>query len=343
MTTVGVGERGLDPVADRGAGGAGDEVAVGRGDRFAQQVAEADRLDHRGLGVLGGDDDLHLGSGKERELLGQRDILVPRRDDRQPSRAAPNRDLALPLVQEPLDERESLAAAGIAEPAHALDQRRLERRAVAPPLAEPLGVGALERAPEADAGVAHRDHHDPPAEPAPEGVRLHRDPAAGAGVLNNILASLRKRHTEPERGLQLEAELAVQDARGALRRSCPTTSCTSSEARTGVTSSSTSDGPVAAGSRHFAVHLEQLGGIAEEAGPRPVALHVVAARHREQRPLALRLRQRLAGGQHADQPVGRGPLGAAGVDQQPAPPAARRRSRRRTGRSSGRRSAPGLR
>ena len=85
---------------------------------------------------------------------------------------------------------------GIAEPAHALDQRRLEGRAVAPAVAEPLGLGALERAAEADPGVAHRDHHHPPAQAPAEGIRLHRHPAAGAGVLHNILARLRKRHSE---------------------------------------------------------------------------------------------------------------------------------------------------
>ena len=50
--------------------------------------------------VLGGDDDLHLGSGEEREMLGQRDVVVPRRHDREPRRAAPDRDLALPPVQD---------------------------------------------------------------------------------------------------------------------------------------------------------------------------------------------------------------------------------------------------
>ena len=37
----------LDTVPDGGAGGAGDEVPVGRGDRLAQQVADVDGLDHR--------------------------------------------------------------------------------------------------------------------------------------------------------------------------------------------------------------------------------------------------------------------------------------------------------
>src|SRR6185503_1509192 len=37
----------LDSVPDGGAGGAGDEVPVGRGDDLAQQVADVDGLDHR--------------------------------------------------------------------------------------------------------------------------------------------------------------------------------------------------------------------------------------------------------------------------------------------------------
>ena len=40
-------ERVLDPVADRRAGGPGDEVAVGRRRRLTQQVTDPDRLDHR--------------------------------------------------------------------------------------------------------------------------------------------------------------------------------------------------------------------------------------------------------------------------------------------------------
>src|SRR6478736_4840807 len=84
-------------------------------------------------------------------MFGQWDVLVPRRHDREARRAAPDRDLALPLIQKALDEGEALPSAGIAEAAHALDQRRFERCAVPPAVAEPLGVGALERASEADA------------------------------------------------------------------------------------------------------------------------------------------------------------------------------------------------
>ena len=134
------------------------------------------------------------------------------------SRAVPLRIEILPsqLVEKSLDAGESLAPAGIAEPAHALDQRGLQRGAVAPPLSESLGMGALEGAAKPDTRIADRDDRDPAAEPAAEGIHLNRDPATGAGVLHNILARLRKRHTESPRRRSLEAQLAVQNARGGL-------------------------------------------------------------------------------------------------------------------------------
>src|SRR6185295_7127676 len=205
-------------------------------------------------------------------------------------------------------------AAGIAEAADTLDQRRLERRPVAPALAEPFGVGALERAPEADARVAHRDHHHPPAEPPAESVGLHRHPAARAGVLHNILACFRKRHTEPQRRLHLESQLAVKDARGALGDLLdhfvhvlggPDRGDVEQDIR----------GSRGGRLRHLAVQLEQLGRIGEEARAGPVALHLVAGRHREQRPFVLPLRQRLPGREHREQAIGRGPLRAAGIEQ----------------------------
>ena len=96
---------------------------------------------------------------------------------------------------------------------------------------------------EADARVAHRDHRDV-AQATPEGVDLHRHPAAGAGVLHNILARFGKRHTEAHRGVALEAQLPWR-MRDAVSLIFSTTWCPSSIARTGVTSRSTSLGPVA--------------------------------------------------------------------------------------------------
>ena len=72
---------------------------------------------------------------------------------------------------------------------------------------------------------------------------------------------------------------------------------------------------MAAAPGHLAVELEQLGCLGEETGPSPVALHLVAGGHGEQRLLPLRFGQRLAGRQDSDQAVGRGPLRAAGIDQ----------------------------
>src|SRR3954468_14017175 len=53
----------------------------------------------------------------------------------------------------------------------------------------------------------------------------------------------------------------------------------------------------------------------KEAGPSPVALDLIAGRNREQRLLPLGFRQRLTSSQEADQSVGRGPLGAPGIEQ----------------------------
>ena len=199
------------------------------------------------------------------------------------SRAVPLRIEILPShwSRNRLIERESLTAPGIAEATHALDQRGLQRRAVAPAIAEALGVGALERAAETDAGIAHRDDHDPAAESAAEGVGLHRHPAAGAGVLHNILAGLRKRHTEAQRRFHLQTRARRGGCVDAPSEILSTTACTSSDARTGVTSSSTSDGPVAVALGHLAVQLEQLRRIVEEPGPRPVPLDLVAGGNRE--------------------------------------------------------------
>ena len=162
------------------------------------------------------------------------------------SRAVPLRIEILPshLSRNGLMLANPWPAPGIAEPADVLDQRRLERGSVAPPLAEALGVRALERPPEPDSGVAHRDHRHSSTQPATEGIRLYRDPATCAGVFNNILACLRKRHTEPAGGLRSRpsspggSEPPLGDPVDHLVHVLL--------ARTGVTSSSASEGPEAA-------------------------------------------------------------------------------------------------
>ena len=71
-----------------------------------------------------------------------------------------------------------------------------------------LGLSRTGRgsAPEPDAGIRHRDHDDTAPQLAPR-VGVHRDPATGAGVLYNILARLRKRHSESHRRPRIETDL----------------------------------------------------------------------------------------------------------------------------------------
>ena len=131
--------------------------------------------------------------------------------------------------------------------------------------------------------TAMTDH--PTAEPAPKGIRLHRNPATGAGVLHNILACLRKRHTESQRRLALEAQLARAEFASAPSEILSTTSCMSSDGADRRHVEQHVGGPGGRHLGHLAVELEQLGGVAEEADPGPVALHVLAGRHRKERPL----------------------------------------------------------
>ena len=212
-------------------------------------------------------------------MVAQRDVFVPGRHDGQPRGPAANGDLSLPLVEKPFDEGESLAPSRIAEAAHALNQRRFERRSVSPALAEALGMGALEGTAEADPSIADRDDDDPAAQPAPEGIGLNRHPATGAGVLHNILARLRKRHTEAQRGLHFEAQLAVKNAGGALGDLVHHSVHVLRGAHRGHIEQHVG-GTGGAAPGHLAVQLEQLGGLSEESGPSPVALHLVAGRAR---------------------------------------------------------------
>src|SRR5256886_11786041 len=158
-----------------------------------------------------GNDDEHLGAGERRDALLQRDIVVPPRDDRDARRPAPDGDLAVPAGEIASDPGQPLPAARVPEPAHALDQRRLERRSVAPALAEPLRLRRLERVAESHAGVRHRDHHHPPRQlPAPA-ASLHRDLAPRAGVPYNILTRLPKRHSQAHRRPRIQPPLPRQE------------------------------------------------------------------------------------------------------------------------------------
>src|SRR5439155_564893 len=74
-------------------------------------------------GPLLGYDDEHLGTRKRREAVLQGYVVVPLGHDRDASRPAADRDLAVPAGEIAADPGEALTAARIAEPAHALDQR----------------------------------------------------------------------------------------------------------------------------------------------------------------------------------------------------------------------------
>ena len=80
----------------------------------------------------------------------------------------------------------------------------------------------------------------------------------------------------------------------------PTTSCTSSVARTGVTSSSTSDCSSGLRLGSLPWSSNSSAGVPEEAGARPVAPHVVGGGHGEERRLGPPASMmRLPGGEHA--------------------------------------------
>src|SRR6266540_2312260 len=94
---------------------------------------------------------------------------------------------AVPPGEIAADPGQPLAAARIAEPAHALDQRGLERGRVPPARPEALALRRFEGVAEPYPRVRHRDHDHPLRELAAPVVGLHRYPAARARVFYNIL------------------------------------------------------------------------------------------------------------------------------------------------------------
>src|SRR5919201_6384543 len=134
--------------------------------------------------------DLHLRPGEVGEPLLQRDVVVPRWNNRNPCRAAADGELSVPAADVAPDPRQPLPAAGLPEAAYAANHRLLERHRVVPAVAAgPRGV-RLERALEPHTGVAYCDHDDAPAQPLRPAVRLHGDPSAAPGVLDDVLARL---------------------------------------------------------------------------------------------------------------------------------------------------------
>src|SRR6185312_11622750 len=138
-------------------------------------------------------DDLHLRSWKLRQSFGERNVVVPRWDDRDASRAAPHGELALPASDVVSRAGEPLAATAVTETAHPPDHRLFERRRVVPARARQMPRRALQRAAKAEPGVADRDHHDAAAEALRPALALHRHPTALAGMLDDVLADFGQR------------------------------------------------------------------------------------------------------------------------------------------------------
>ena len=241
--------------------------------------------------------------GKKGRRSVKGDVFVPGGNDGEAGGAAADGDLPLPLIQKSLDEREALSPAGIAEPADALDEGGFQRGAVAPALAEPFGMSALQRAAEAHTGIAHRDDYDPPAQSATEGIGLNRHPSTGAGVLHNILAGLRKRHTEASVAFisRPSSPCRIRDAPSEI---LSTTLWTSSDGphRCDVEQHVRRAGGGCPG--NLAVQLEEFGRLLEEAGPGPVALHLVAGRDSEEWLFPAGFGQRLPSGEECRSAVG---------------------------------------
>src|SRR5207247_8152879 len=101
------------------------------------------------------------GTRKRREAVLQGHVVVPLGHDRDASRPAADRDLAVPAGEIAADPGEALTATRIAEPAHALDQRGLESRRVPPARPEALALRRLEGVAEPYPRVRDRDPRPP--------------------------------------------------------------------------------------------------------------------------------------------------------------------------------------
>src|SRR5262249_23667510 len=132
------------------------------------------------------------------EILDEGWIIVPVRDDRDLGGTAPNRQLALPATDVVSRAGESLSATSITETADTANHRFLERGGVAPASARQMPRRRLERLAKSEAGVANRNLYHFATKSLRPAVRLHGDPAALAGVLENVLTDLRQRHREAD-------------------------------------------------------------------------------------------------------------------------------------------------
>src|SRR5512142_1288695 len=215
--------------------------------------------------LLLGNDQQDLRARERRQALGQRHVVVPGRDDRDAGRATPNGELAVPARHVIANALQSLSAAGIPEPAHALDQRGFQRRGVAPAVDEPSPVRRRQGCLESHARIRHRDHHHPPRQPSSPLIALDGDPAAGAGMLYNMLTRLRKRHSETHRRFRVDAELAWQTGSGALLDVTHDLVHVFGRAHRGDRQQDVRVGG-GFGARHLAVNLEQVAGGEKKSG-----------------------------------------------------------------------------
>ena len=173
----------LDLPAHRGARRTRDEVGVEIArQRLPQHGAQVDVVHHRGPPADPlRNDDLNLCPGNGAKLLGERDVVVPARNDRDACRAAAHATACRPTgrrnVRTPASpcprpgSRKRLTPRITASSSAAASSHRVARH---------VARRALERLPEAEPGVAHRDHDDAPAEPLRPAIASARRPSRPA-------------------------------------------------------------------------------------------------------------------------------------------------------------------
>src|SRR6185437_791097 len=232
--------------------------------------------------------DLHLRSRKVWELLLQGNVIVPTRHDRDAGRARADRQLAIPPTNVTTDAGQTLSATGISEAAHAANDRFLEGHAVVPSIATRATLRRLERLAEADAGIAHRDHDDAPAESLLPTVGLHGHPTAASGVLDNVLTRFAQRHREAHRRLGVDVELFDENR---LRLLLDSPNDVVHVVTLGDGRDLEQHLGLGAGARagNGSMQLERVFGELEESGARPVRAGVVGLRDVQRGTLGARL------------------------------------------------------
>src|SRR4051812_19328386 len=95
-------------------------------------------------------DDLHLRPLERCKIFDQRWIVVPGGDDGNLGGATSHGQLALPAADVIPRAGQSLSATPVTKPAHAANDRLLERRAIVPSRGREMARRALERLPKAE-------------------------------------------------------------------------------------------------------------------------------------------------------------------------------------------------